>query len=139
MPLENETINKFAYFFLFASYIAAVVLIGLQRENFDKSIKAVLEGLTAVTAFLTLLGVVLLFGRKNFKTNLLFLITNIIICGLSVGIIVIYARYEKNNTTDSKNIIFLTLIGLAVFLSGFILLNDILSSNLGPAPKKTEK
>jgi len=98
-----------------------------------------LEGLTAVTAFLTLLGVVLLFGRKNFKTNLLFLITNIIICGLSVGIIVIYARYEKNNTTDSKNIIFLTLIGLAVFLSGFILLNDILSSNLGPAPKKTEK
>ena len=126
-------LNKMAYFVLLAAYIGAVVLIALKREDFDQSIKIILEGLTVAGAFLALVGTVLLFySKKNFKNSLLFLITNIMVCAITAGIIVMYVRDEQNNKTEEKNIIFMLLISVVAFLSTFVLINDLLGNSFSP-------
>lgn len=130
MGISNEALNKFFSITVLGLFAAAIALIVEKKDKFDTSIKVILEGLTIALGFLSFINFILLFTKKNFKTNILFLLNNIMICGFSIAIIVIYSKDEKNDKTDTNNIIFLTFISLAALLTLYVILNDVFSFNL---------
>lgn len=128
-------LKKTGYLLLFASFVGATVLIFLGKENVDTSLKPILEGLTLGLSIMSLVGLLFLFRRSTFKNALLFEIINIIICSLTVATLIIYVRDEKINKVDGENIGFLVLLGVAIFLTGLVLLDDVLNLGIGLGKK----
>lgn len=124
-------LKKISYVLLLALYVGASILIFLGKENFDTSLKPILEGLTIGLAVMSLVALILLFRKNTFKNALLFEIVNIIVCTLSIIAIIIYVRDEKIDKSNGENIGFLILLALSSFLTGLVLLDDIMNLGIG--------
>jgi hypothetical protein len=128
-------LKKVSYVLLLALFIGAAVLVFLGKENFSTSLKPLLEGLTVGLGVMCLVALILLFRKNTFKNALLFEIVNIVTCALAIVTLIIYVRDEQLDKTSGENIGFLVLICVAIFLTGLVLLDDVMNLGIGMGKK----
>lgn len=128
-------IKKLSYVLILAAFISAAALIFLGKEKLDTSLKPVIEGLSISLVAISFIALVLLFKKDTFKNALLFEIVNIILCILAITSLVIYLREDNIDKNNSENIVFLSILSLAIFLSSMFLFNDIYNLNIGSEKK----
>ena len=107
-------------------YIALTVLLfhGFVFEDFSS--KPLTEGVLIALSVLSVLAAALLMRKSNVKNVLIFLIFL-----LSVVSMVFYVREENLDKGNKNYPASLALLGVGIFISGLILLDDVLNMGIG--------
>jgi hypothetical protein len=112
-------------------YVALTVLLfhGFVFEDFSS--KPLTEGVLIALSVLSVLAAALLMRKSNVKNVLIFDVCILLIFLLSVVSMVFYVREENLDKGNKNYPASLALLGVGIFISGLILLDDVLNMGIG--------
>lgn len=112
-------------------YVALTVLLfhGFSFEDFTS--KPLAEGVLITLSLLAFLAAALLMRKSTVKNIIMFDICVLLIFLLSVAVIVAYTRDHNVDVSKAGYPTSLALLGVGIFISGMILLDDVLNMGVG--------